>query len=203
MERLDQRADPFRFDDTLAAGDTFDGGGFVWQAHAAPGHDMDALMFFEPSNRILVSGDALWENGMGFVWPAEGRNPHIDAAREALDSIERLDPAAVIPGHGEPFADVAGSIATVRAKLDAFARDPGKNARHGTKVMFVFALLDKEAMRVDEVPAYLGSVPFYREVSERFLGLAPAALAEWLLAELARAGAVAIEDGVVRPTMAA
>ena len=203
MEELDQRADPFHFDDTIAAGESFEGGGFEWNAHAAPGHDMDALMFFEPANRILVSGDALWKDGMGFVWPAEGRNPHIEAAREALAAIERLNPAVVIPGHGEPFTDVAGSVATVRAKLDAFERDPKKNARHGTKVMFVFALLDREAMRVDEVPAYLGRVPFYREVSERFLGLAPAALAEWLLEELARAGAVVVAGGVVRPTMAA
>ena len=203
MEVLDQRADPFHFDDTIAAGESFEGGGFEWEAHAAPGHDMDALMFFEPMHRILVSGDALWKDGMGFVWPAEGRNPHIEAAREALATIERLDPAIVIPGHGEPFTDVAGSLATVRARLDAFERDPRKNARHGTKVMFVFALLDKEAMRVDEVPGYLGRVPFYREVSERFLGLEPAALAEWLLEELARAGAVAVADGVVRPTMAA
>ena len=105
MEQLDQRADPFRFDDTIAAGESFGGGGFQWQAHAAPGHDMDALMFFEPSQRILVSGDALWEAGMGFVWPMEGANPYIEAALETLAAIERLDPAIVIPGHGEPFAD--------------------------------------------------------------------------------------------------
>jgi len=93
MEKFDQRADPFRFDDTIAPGDTFDGGGFEWQAHAAPGHDMDALMFFEPENRILVSGDALWADGMGLVWPEEGANPALGAAREALATIERLDPA--------------------------------------------------------------------------------------------------------------
>ena len=48
MAKFDQRADPFHFDATIAAGDAFEGGGFEWQAHAAPGHDMDALMFFEP-----------------------------------------------------------------------------------------------------------------------------------------------------------
>jgi glyoxylase-like metal-dependent hydrolase (beta-lactamase superfamily II) len=203
MQQLDQRADPFHFDDTIAAGESFDGGGFEWQAHGAPGHDMDALMFFEPSRRILISGDALWRDGMGFVWPVEGPNPYIEAARETLAAIERLDPAIVVPGHGEPFEDARGSIAAVRAKLDAFERDPAKNARHGTKVMFVFALLDRQAMPVGEVAAYLGRVPFYREVSERFLGLPPAALAEWLLAELARAGAVTVESGIVRPAMAA
>ena len=203
MEEFDQRADPFRFDDTLAAGGAFEGGGLEWQAHAAPGHDMDALMFFEPANRILISGDALWQDGMGFVWPQEGGNPFIDAAREALATIERLDPAVVIPGHGEPFADAKGAIARVRGKLDAFERDPVKNARHAVKVMLVFALLEREAMPVDEVAAYVGRVPFYMKVSQRFLGLAPRALADWLLADLERVGAVAVTDGLVRPTMAA
>jgi glyoxylase-like metal-dependent hydrolase (beta-lactamase superfamily II) len=203
MEEFDQRADPFRFDDTLAPGGAFEGGGLEWQAHAAPGHDMDALMFFEPAHRILISGDALWEDGMGFVWPQEGGNPFIDAAREALATIERLDPAVVIPGHGEPFADAKGAIARVRAKLDAFERDPAKNARHAVKVMLVFALLEREAMPVDEVAAYVGRVPFYMKVSQRFLGLAPRALADWLVADLERVGAVAVTDGLLRPTMAA
>ena len=203
MEEFDQRADPFHFDDTIDVGETFAGGGFEWKAHAAPGHDMDALMFFEPTNRILVSGDALWESGMGFVWPQEGANPYIESAREALANIERLDPAVVIPGHGEPFVDVGGAIARVRQKLDVFARDPVKCARHMAKVMFVFALLEKETMPVHEVAAYVGRIPCYSKLSERFLGLAPKALADWLVADLARVGAVAVDGGLVLPTMAA
>jgi glyoxylase-like metal-dependent hydrolase (beta-lactamase superfamily II) len=203
MEEFDQRADPFHFDDTLAPGDAFEAGGFEWRAHAAPGHDMDALMFFEPAHRILVSGDALWETGMGFVWPEEGANPYIAAAREALATIERLDPAVVIPGHGAPFADADAAIAAVRARLDGFERDPVRCARHVAKVMFVFALLDKEAMPVGDVAAYVGRVPCYRKLSERFLDLPPRQMADWLLADLERAGAVAVVDGLVRPTMAA
>jgi len=203
MEQFDQRADPFHFDDTIAAGETFEGGGFEWEAYAAPGHDMDALMFFEPVNRILISGDALWETGMGFVWPEEGANPYIEAAREALATIERLAPAIVIPGHGAPFFDAAGSIAQVRSKLDAFARDPVKTARHMAKAMFVFALLDRQTMNAADVPAYVRRVPCYRQLSERFFGMGAAALAEWLLADLSRGRAVTIDHGVVRPTMAA
>jgi glyoxylase-like metal-dependent hydrolase (beta-lactamase superfamily II) len=203
MDQFDQRADPFRFDDTIAAGESFEGGSLEWEAHAAPGHDMDALMFHDPVNRVLISGDALWENGMGFVWPEEGANPYIEAARESLAAIERLDPALVIPGHGAPFADVRGAIANVRERLAAFEKDPAKNARHVAKVMFVFALLDKQAMDAAEVAAYLGRVPCYRELSQRFLGLDDAALADWMLADLSRAGAITIRDGVVRPAMAA
>ena len=203
MERFDQKADPFHFDDTLAAGDGFEGGGYGWQAHAAPGHDMDALIFFEPANRILISGDALWEDGMGFVWPEEGANPWIEAAREALEAIERLNPAVVIPGHGAPFVDARAALGRARARLDAFAADPVRNARHVLKVLFVFALLDRGAMPAASVASYVGRFACYRDMSDRFLGLDAPALAAWLLADLARAGAIRIESGVVRPTMAA
>jgi glyoxylase-like metal-dependent hydrolase (beta-lactamase superfamily II) len=203
MEKFDQRADPFRFDDTIAPGDTFDGGGFEWQAHAAPGHDMDALMFFEPENRILVSGDALWADGMGLVWPEEGANPALGAAREALATIERLDPAVVIPGHGVAFDDVAGALARTRARLDAFERDPARNARHVLKVLLVFVLLERGSMPVADLPAYVARVPSYGELSQRFLGLDDAALARWLLEDLLRAGAVTLRDGAIKPSMAA
>jgi glyoxylase-like metal-dependent hydrolase (beta-lactamase superfamily II) len=203
MARFDQRADPFHFDDTIRAGDTFPGGEFTWEAHAAPGHDMDALVYFEPTQRILVSGDALWENGMGFVWPEDGGSVAIHAARAALDDIARLAPAVVIPGHGEPFSDVSAALARARAKLDAFEADPARAARHAVKVLFVFALLDRRAMPVAEVEPYLARVPCYRELSGRFLGMDAAALARWMLADLERAGAVAIEGGAVHPAMAA
>jgi glyoxylase-like metal-dependent hydrolase (beta-lactamase superfamily II) len=203
MAHFDQKADPFHFDDTLRPGDTFEGGGFEWEAHAAPGHDMDALMFFEPSRRMLISGDALWENGMGFVWPDDGENRFIAAAQETLAAIERLAPAVVIPGHGQPFAGIAASIAQVRSRLEAFARDPAKNARHAVKVFFVFALLDRGGMAEDEVAGYLARVPCYRDLSRRFLGMHDAALAQWVVEDLLRSGAVRREGGRLVPTMAA
>jgi glyoxylase-like metal-dependent hydrolase (beta-lactamase superfamily II) len=203
MERFDQKADPFHHDDTVAAGDSFEGAGLTWQAHAAPGHDMDALMFYEPEHRILISGDALWENGMGFVWPEEGANPWIEAAHAALSAIERLDPAVVIPGHGAPFGDAHAAVARVRARLDGFAREPAKNARHVVKVLLVFALLERGSMPVASVASYVERYACYRDISERFLGLDAPALAEWMLRDLERAGAIRIADGVVRPTMRA
>jgi glyoxylase-like metal-dependent hydrolase (beta-lactamase superfamily II) len=203
MAQFDQRADPFHFDDTLAAGDSFAGGELEWEVHAAPGHDMDALMFFQPRHGILVSGDALWEDGMGFVWPEHGPNPYIDAAHEALSAIEALNPAVVIPGHGRVFADPGGAVKRARSRLDAFARDPVKNARHVVKVMFVFALLDRGSMRVEELPGYLERIPCYARMAEQFIGQPPRGMAGWVLDDLQRAGAVAVVDGWMRPTMAA
>ena len=203
MAQFDQKADPFHFDDTIAAGDAFEGAGLEWEAYAAPGHDMDALMFFEPTRRILISGDALWEEGMGFVWPMEGANPYMDAAMDTLAAIERLAPAVVIPGHGPAFEGVAASVAKVRSRLEAFARDPAKNARHMAKVMFVFALLDRGSMPAGDVRKYLETVPCYADIAQRFLGQLPGDLAPWMLADLERAGAIRVDGGMVRPLIAA
>jgi glyoxylase-like metal-dependent hydrolase (beta-lactamase superfamily II) len=197
------QADVFRFDDTLSPGDRFDGAGLEWHVHAAPGHDMEALMFFEPRHRLLVSGDALWENGMGIVWPEIGANASIDASLETLSRIEALDPAVVIPGHGSPFTDVAGALARSRGRLAAFAGDPAKNARHVLKALFAFALLERGSMKIAEVAGYVDRVPCYRALAAPLLGLDAAELAGWLLRELQRAGAARIDEGVARPTIAA
>ena len=61
-------------------------GDLEWRALAAPGHDMGALVFFNDEHRILISGDALWENGYGFVMP-----PEIDPGRAAGDARDAGD----------------------------------------------------------------------------------------------------------------
>ena len=200
---VDQEAERFAYQDTIAAGESFDGADREWQAHAAPGHDMEGLMYFEPASGVLLSGDALWENGLGFVWPHEPPNPFVEAALEALATLERLAPRVVIPGHGAPFEDVAGALARARARLAAFAGDPARTARHMMKVMFVFSLLHRRELPLAGVDAYVASVPCYRDLDGRFLGRGLAGLGTRLVEELAKAGAVSVEGGLVRPTMAA
>ena len=200
---VDQEARPFAYDDTIAAGGTFGGGGLEWQAHAAPGHDMEALFYFEPRHRLLISGDALWPDGLGFVWPHEGHNPFVAAALETLDAIERLSPRAVLPGHGAPFEDVAGAIARARSRLRAFGADPRKTARHMVKVMFVFSLLHRGSIDASQVNAYVRTVPCYADINARFLGGDLETLGERIVAGLAAAGAVRVEGGRVLPAVAA
>ena len=201
MERFDQRAEQFAFHDTVAAGDAFAGGGLEWQAIAAPGHDMDALMFFNDRHRILISGDALWENGMGFVWPEAGSHPHIDAAPATRSVIEGLDPAIVIPGHGAPFTEVAKALAVAESRLRAFAADPAKNARHVAKALFVFSLLDKGRMAVADIPAYLARIAYFGELNGQFIHAPPETLGDWLVGDLLRAGAVTVDSGDLTPAV--
>jgi glyoxylase-like metal-dependent hydrolase (beta-lactamase superfamily II) len=68
LSPLGQSATRFRHDATIAAGDEVELGGLNWRAIAVPGHDMDALAFHNPEQRLLISGDALWRNGFGVIF---------------------------------------------------------------------------------------------------------------------------------------
>ncbi len=61
--------------EALAPGSTHTWGDLEWQVLGAPGHDMRAVVFFNARHGILISGDALWENGYGFVMPHRRSTP--------------------------------------------------------------------------------------------------------------------------------
>ena len=191
-----QSAERFSFDDTIAAGDTLQLGGLEWQALAAPGHDMHALIFYSPKARVLISGDALWENGFGLIFPELfGETGGYAATRATLEAISRLHLDTVIPGHGAPFGNVGRSLETAFQRLEAYERDPAKLARHALKVMLSFSLMIQGRMALAGLPQFLADRPIYGDVNRRFLRMPEAELREYLVRDLARAGALKLEDG--------
>jgi glyoxylase-like metal-dependent hydrolase (beta-lactamase superfamily II) len=199
LDYAGQEAERFGVDERLRAGDTHVWGDLQWQMLAAPGHDMGALVFYNAEHGILISGDALWEDGFGFVLPREMDPDALPATRATLDLLAGLDVAVVIPGHGEPFTDHRGALARAYARLDALEADSMRSARHAVKVVLTFNLLDRERFVLQELPAYLDRVPLFREFNDRFLHRTPDDLAAWLTAELCRAGVAAIDGDSLVP----
>ncbi len=190
-----QNAERFAYDDTIAPGDRLQLGELEWQALAAPGHDMHALMFYSSQARALISGDALWENGFGVIFPELlGQAGGFAATRATLEAISRLDIATVIPGHGAPFANVGRALETAFKRLDAYERDPPKHARHALKVLLSFSLMIERRIAVAELPRFLATRPIYSEVNRRFLHMPDADLRAYLVRDLERAGALKIES---------
>ena len=194
-----QRAERFAVDVRLAAGATERWGDLDWHVIAAPGHDMRAVVFYNAEHRMLVSGDALWHDGFGFVMPPDLDPQALPATRATLDVLAGLDIETVIPGHGEPFRDVDGALERAYARLRSLEADPVRMARHAVKVILMFALLDREQMPVDALPAFLGQVPLFADFNERYLRMSTPALAAWLVDELCRARAAQVVDGVLLP----
>jgi glyoxylase-like metal-dependent hydrolase (beta-lactamase superfamily II) len=194
----DQRAERFAYDDTFSEGDRFGMGAYDWEVLAAPGHDTHAVVFHSPETRVLISGDALWEDGFGAVFAQLfGRDTALAETRETLERIAGLDCRIVIPGHGKPFAEVDAALARAFSRLKGYEEDITRLARHCVKVLFTFSLLEKRSMPLADVPAYVERVPILAEISRAYLNKTPAALAEWLVADLERAGALERRDGSV------
>ena len=191
LSYADQRAERFRVDATIAAGDRLRMGGIDWVAIAAPGHDTHAFMFHSPGERILISGDALWEDGFGVLFPQlHGRAGTFAETRRTLDSIAALDVRTVIPGHGEPFDEVGAALERAYSRLHAFEEDPARLARHAVRVILTFALLEKQRLPLASLPAYVENTGVLRDINRRFFALTPQNFAEWLGHELERARAV-------------
>jgi len=199
-----QRCDPFRHDATHLPGDEFELGGLVWRALHAPGHDMDALVFYCESRRILISGDALWRDGFGIQF-AElmGQAAGLAATRTTLEAIGRLAVDIVIPGHGAAFAEFDDAMARAMQRVAAFEEDPLRMARNALKACFTFNLLELRRLPRDQLAEHLCGTAFLADINTRYLKLAPDDLAEWLVSDLIRAGVVELCDGEIVSTQTA
>lgn len=193
-----QRCPRFKFSRTLQAGTQMQFGASQWQIHAAAGHDPHSLVFFEPAQRILISADALWENGFGVVFPElEGITAFAEVAA-TLDMIERLGPKTVIPGHGRVFVYTPEVLARARQRLDSFAKNPRKHAHHAVKVLLKFKLLEMQRQSFEEFAQWAIATPYFMQIRERFFDDAPVRpWVEQLCAELVAAGVASQERGYI------
>jgi glyoxylase-like metal-dependent hydrolase (beta-lactamase superfamily II) len=192
-----QRCERFTFDDTLAPGDRLTLGELEWQALAAPGHDPHALILYCAAERILISADALWENGFGVIFPELDGGSGFAEVRATLELIAGLDVRLVIPGHGAPFAGVQQALATAFSRIDYLAAEPARNAQNAVKVLLKFLLLERQRMPLAEVPRLLAQIRLFAEANRRFLHQTEAELARWAVAQLVRAGAAAVEGDLL------
>lgn len=196
-----QQCPRFRADGVLLPGQRRQFGVHSWEVHAAPGHDPNSVVLFEPGTRTLISADALWENGFGVVFPELVGEPSFDEVAATLDLIERLGPRAVIPGHGSLFSDVTRALSTARRRLDGLSADPHKHARHAFKVLVKFKLLEVQSMRTNEWSAWRDETPYLRAIQSRFFpNWDLAALGEDVLDDLVRSGAALRAADVIANT---
>ncbi len=192
-----QECPPFRADTLLVPGSCVLLGDKPWQVHAAPGHDPHSVVLFEPQGRVLISADALWENGFGVVFPELEGDDAFAQVGATLDLIETLSPQVVIPGHGPVFADAPRAIDGARRRLDSFVRNPGKHALYAAKVLLKYKLLEWQQIGIPDLTAWAQATPYFGMLRARHF--AAQTEAEWLQSladELVRSGA-AVRQGEV------
>ncbi|HWP19101.1 MAG TPA: MBL fold metallo-hydrolase [Burkholderiaceae bacterium] len=194
-EATGQRCARFDYDELLQPGSTHRWAGRSWQVHAAPGHDPHAVMLLEPESGTLVSGDALWENGFGVVFPEIEGEAALDDVEASLDVIERLRPRLIIPGHGSAFTDITGALTRARRRLAQFRHDPLAHGWYASKVLVKFHLLEVRREGLGDLCAWMDQTPYLHLIHQRYFPRhAWARWQEELLEALFRAGAL-LRDG--------
>lgn len=187
-----QQCARFGFDATLQPGDLISLGGMEWQALAAPGHDPHSLILYCPEERILISADALWENGFGVIFPELEGESGFAETRATLELIAGLDVSVVIPGHGAPFSEVGKALETAFSRIDYLTADPVRNVQNAVKVMLKFVLLERRSIPLAQVPRLLSEMRLFDAANRLYIKKSPEALAQWAVEQLLRAGAAEI-----------
>lgn len=197
-----QRCERFQAHAVIRPGQVLELGGRHWQVLAAPGHDPESVMLFDAEHGVLISADALWENGFGLVFPELEGDDAFDQVAQVLDRIEALPVRCVIPGHGAPFADVPGALQRAHARLAGFRADPARHHRHGAKVLLKYHLMEERQQGLAELRLWMAHTPLLQTIWVE-LDRPEGQLNAWceqLLQELLAGGALLLRDGIVHDT---
>ena len=201
-DRSGQRCVRFAADDELHVGEPLRAGGRDWEVIAAPGHDPDSVMLFDRANGVLISADALWENGFGVVFPEVEGEPGFEDVGAVLDQIASLPVRVVIPGHGAPFTDIAGALARARSRLAGFQADPARHARHALRVLVKYHMMEEQQQPLEALRDWAVATPLLRALWELYGRAAGATVRDWaasLIDEMVAGGVLQLgDDGVVR-----
>jgi glyoxylase-like metal-dependent hydrolase (beta-lactamase superfamily II) len=96
-------------DRTLRDGDSVAAGDVALQTAASPGHSADHLVFYEPRERALFTGDTVLGDGYVLITPPDG---DMRAYQQTLERLSRefAEARTIFGGHGEPVREPAAKL---------------------------------------------------------------------------------------------
>jgi len=191
-ENLGQECPQFSHQGVLIPGQEIMLGRYIWKILAAPGHDPHSVILYQAEHHILISADALWEEGFGVIFPELWGESGFEELAQTLDLIESLPVSLIIPGHGKPFTDLAKSIETARSRLDYLASSPDRNSRHGAKVLLKYKLLEWQKIDLQAAHRWIAATPALQSAAKQ-LHMNMPEFVQWLPQALVKSGAAQFE----------
>lgn len=114
VETFDTVYNSIKADNTLKEGNIIKTGNYSFKVIHTPGHTPGGICLWDEKNRILISGDTLFLEGIGRVDCDGGDEKEL---KKSLNKIKKLgDIDMLLPGHGAPAS-----------KRNIYAKDAIKN----------------------------------------------------------------------------
>jgi glyoxylase-like metal-dependent hydrolase (beta-lactamase superfamily II) len=88
-----QRCERYGAQGSVSPGQVLRIGRRDWQVMAAPGHDPESVILFDAGHGVLISADALWENGFGVVFPELDGEAAFDDVQRVLAWLDAVEGA--------------------------------------------------------------------------------------------------------------
>ncbi|AKJ31448.1 MBL fold metallo-hydrolase [Caldimonas brevitalea] len=163
-----QQCPRFSVQGVLVPGSEYQIGTRTWQVLAAAGHDPHAVILYAPEDQLLISADALWENGFGVVFPELDGEDALQEVRATLDVIAGLDVRLVIPGHGQLVFDVDAALERAYRRLAQFQSDPIRHGWYAAKALAKFHLIEVQTIGRDQMMEWLRATPLFGRIHARY-----------------------------------
>jgi hydroxyacylglutathione hydrolase len=194
-EWLDQPVEQYLVARVLEPGDEVVAGHAAWQVLATPGHTPSHLSFYQPEEEVVVLGDAVHANDVGWINLALDGVAAIDAALQTVETLAQLPVRVALPGHGPAIGDPPAAFGSAHSRYERMRADPQRAGWHACKRIFAFALMIHDGIPMKDVRAYLGGQPWLIDFATTVFNTTADVFAADLLSEMNRSGATEERDG--------
>lgn len=196
-----QPAPRYTVDVYLDDGMVLETGGPAVQVVSTPGHTVGHISFLTDEG-TLIAGDTFHANDVATVTPFREGATSLHRLIESIHRLHTLDVPLrrALSGHGPIITSPDEAMETALERLDTWVAEPERAAWHALKRLGTYNLMLTDGMAERDFIPFLLHAPWFNDYAKYVFNTTPQDFVTSYLAELRRAHAVVVEDGVIRPT---
>ena len=163
-----QEADFFTCTKALDDEDVISIGPHEFQVLHTPGHASDGIVLYNKKEKVLISGDALWEDDIPAITMRVEGSTCLFNLLDSLEKLESLDVEIVYPGHGIPFTDFKEAISRGKTRARDFLNHKEKTGDSLLKKITIYTLLMHRQVDEEVLFDHLMGTHWFKETIDLF-----------------------------------
>ena len=172
-----------------------------FQVIHTPGHASDGIALYNRKAKVLISGDALWEDDIPTItMRIEGSTCLLDLLT-SLEKLESLDVETVYPGHGRPFTGFKEAISKSKRKARDFLNHKEKTGASLLKRITIYTILMHGQVDEEKFFDHLMGTYWFKETVDLFFNSAYQQKYDEVISDFLRRDIVRRKDGKLFTTV--